>query len=76
MRQLLNDHQAVALLPGHFPIPVRYQGAWWLVPIEGPQHDYVPASEQQGDQFEQLAARYRAAQASIQAADQQRQTPR
>jgi hypothetical protein len=80
MRQLLLEHTARPLLPGHFPTPARYQDRWWHVPT-APEpgqaaDDYVPASPGQAAQFDRLAARYRAAQAAIAAADRDRHPAR
>jgi hypothetical protein len=64
MRQLLDDGTAVALLSGHFPVPVSIDGQWWIVPAASTAHEFVPATPEQSTGFELAAQRLRAAKAS------------
>lgn len=64
MRQLLDDGTAVALLSGHFPVPVCIDGRWWIIPVDATAHEFVPATPEQSTGFELAAQRLRAARAS------------
>ena len=73
---LLDSGEAVPLLPGHRPVPVRIAGRWWHVPAatvpaataepaaNGGGHSYVAASPAQAAAYERLAARVDAAAAA------------
>src|SRR3954462_15621137 len=65
---LLDSGEAVPLLPGHWPVPVRIAGRWWHVPAateepaaNGGGHSCVAASPAQAAAYERLAARVDAA---------------
>jgi hypothetical protein len=64
MRQLLDDGTAIALLTGHFPVPVSIDGRWWIVPAASTAHEFVPATHDQSTGFDLAAQRLRAAKAS------------
>lgn len=58
MRQLLHRGEARALMPEHFPVPVRIDGLWWQLPTTGPADgDFEPASPAASAEFDRLAAK-------------------
>jgi hypothetical protein len=59
MRHHLAAGAAQALLPGHFPVPVKYQGWWWEVP-QG-QADFIRAGHASAVTYERHARAYLAA---------------
>jgi hypothetical protein len=70
---LLDSGEAVPLLPGHRPVPVRIASRWWHVPAateepaataNGGGQSYVAASPAQAAAYERLAARVDAAAAA------------
>jgi hypothetical protein len=60
MRKLVESGQAVPLLPGFFPAPVRYAGTWWYCPLDALDRHYIPSTAEQARQYERLAQRHRA----------------
>jgi hypothetical protein len=58
MRQLLHRDEAHALMPDHFPVPVRVDGVWWHVPTAAPADgDFEPAPPAAAAEFDRLDAK-------------------
>ncbi|MGH3673274.1 MAG: hypothetical protein ACRDSH_22055 [Pseudonocardiaceae bacterium] len=58
MAALLTSGAARPLMGGYDPVPVHHDGQWWHIPTDAaPEAPYVPATAEQHQLFNDLAAR-------------------